>query len=295
MSKVARRKKPRKEVTKKEVFAAAYRVAIRNGIRGVTHRAVLEELGRGSFALGPLIEEWKRELKQAGDVPPYLAEAAIRQVTELWQLVKDSMRIEQQLQRHTHLSTKSKSEKVDSTFRVRKKRVPNELKYLVAKAAEEILLKFNRPMFGVEIYDNLPDSLKSKIHRDKMYRILDAAKDSQLVHMSEKFGVKDLRWWISDLALPAEYLKREKKTVYKRVETNFALKRLNLSDLVKRAIEVLIDSGKPLHFDLICQKLHIDNDIKNDFRRSLYRRSIYDKRYKKIRRHTYQAIEGATM
>jgi hypothetical protein len=114
--------------------------------------------------------------------------------------------------------------------------------------------------------------------------------------MSEKFGVKDLRWWISDLALPVEFLNREKKkTNYKRVETKFALKRQTLGNLVNRAIAILIESGRPLHFDAICQMLHVPNDIKNDFRRSLYRRTIYDKRYKRIRRHTYQAMGNAAM
>jgi hypothetical protein len=85
------------------------------------------------------------------------------------------MQIEQQQPRRTHLSTKSESEEIGSTNRATKKRVPNEIRYLVPKKAEEILRNFNRPMFGVEIYDNLPDSLKSKVRRDKMYRILDRA------------------------------------------------------------------------------------------------------------------------
>lgn len=280
-----------KKIDKEEVFAAAYRIARKDGIRGVTHRAVIRELGGGSFALGPHIEAWKKEQKRSDDIPPYLADAAVRLATELWLIVKESVRAEQQgpLPLQTKIIAVDKPKKTILPVGTKNKRVAREIHYLIIKRAEAILSDFNRPMFGVEIYDNLPDGFKNKVSRDKMYRVLDAAKDSRLVHLKDILGTNDLRWWLRHLALPEGYINPEKKNYYKHVETDLSQKRQALGDLVEQAIELLVESGKPLHFDEVCTKLDTQKDIKNDFRRSLYRRSIYDKRYKRIRRHTYQA------
>jgi hypothetical protein len=276
-------------VDRDAVFAACHRVARKSGVAAVTHRAVLKALGRGSFALGQHIEDWKKEQKRSGDIPPFLAEAAHRLVEELWRLVKDSMKIEKQNSRQLGPGKQTRSDDTSPSMRDSPPITRKEARRLAVDSAEETITMFNRPMQAVEIYNGLPRDIRDRIRKDKMLSILVKAKSSsRLIQLRDRFAVNDSRWWMAGLALPEEFLRRKKK-IYKREETELALKRQSLDGLIEPTVEMLVESGEPLHFDVICQKLKVPNDVKKDFRRSLYRRSIYDERYNRIGHNIYQA------
>jgi hypothetical protein len=276
-----------------EVFAACDRLALKTGVAGVSHRAVLKELGRGSFSLGPFIEDWKNDKKRTDDLPPFLAEAAQRLVEQLWRLVKDSAGIENQSSRQSNPRKKTRSHGVVTITPGSRRFMAKEIRDLAAKRAEQVLTESNRPMRAIELHERLPPDLKKRIPENKMFRVLAIAKNSsRLIQLRDQFKVNSSKWWIADLALPEEFLRPRTKT-YKRKETELALTRRNHGDLIKSAITILVEAGEPLHFDVICQKLKVSNEVKADFQRSLYRRSIYSKQYKRIRSDTYQAILNA--
>lgn len=266
--------------TRNEVFAAAYRVALKKGVKAVSQRAVLAELGRGSFALGPLIEEWKREQLKAGEVPPHALQMATELVRELWQLAKHAAREEMAVTPHGALSRGSRR-----ALSLQKRRLT------LGEHVEQKLRSLNRPLLGAEIYRELPEDVRTT-QPDKMNRELMAAKAStHLVQLKDLYDTKDNRWWLSDVALPKEFLAGQKeKPAYTRVDTDLALKRQRLTQLTDKALELLGKSAEPMHIDAICAELKIDQDHRREFRRSLYRRSLYDQRIARTAQKTYAAV-----
>src|ERR1022692_2645988 len=158
-------------VDRDAVFAACHRVARKSGVAAVTHRAVLKALGRGSFALGQHIEDWKKEQKRSGDIPPFLAEAAHRLVEELWRLVKDSMKIDKQNWRQSEPGKQLRFDNTNPSTRDSPPLTPKEARRLAVDLAEETITTFNRPMQAVEIYIELPQDVRDKIRKDKMLSI----------------------------------------------------------------------------------------------------------------------------